>query len=263
MAGISLLLALCAWVGRSAEEGTAPAEPPPAAPYETFEEHFVLLDPADPQAEPLGVSRLVRHQRSETQWQLEQDQHWFPLGLRLHLVERYDLGECQLIYRELGPGRGRTLRVHWPQDRADPPLSRVERLREWEPEVIEWCGTERRSRRFEGARGWRGPLALAEQLRYGLVTSGSVARFEPLAALPEPVVVTLRLGPPSPAPLRCFHLAGEDGATRGLYVFAGCELLASAAAGGGPLALRISAARHDELLAGAGVRPPDLPAGRQ
>ena len=149
---------------------------------------------------------------------------------------------------------GRTLRATWPLPGAVGPLGRAERLREWEPRVVQWVGTDRLDRRFEAARGWQGPLGLVERLRWGLESEGPVARFEVLSGLPELLRVErteLRF-PLGGLPLRSFRLLDGGGATRGSALFVGHELAALSWQGGGPLAVRTSRERYDAL---AGSHP--------
>jgi len=223
----------------------APAEDLPPAEVETFGLWATGAGPGDA---PLGVMRHVRLQRPSGAWQAEQDLVLFEPALRVHQVERHGANLCQLIYRELAPGSGRTVRARWPQPQARPPLGRAERLREWEPQVIQWTGDDRRVDEFPAARGWWGSLSLIERQRWGLLVPGEVVRFEPLAGRPEPLRVTVS-SPQGPlAGWRWYAWEGPEGEARGWMLYWKQELVALAWQGGGLVARRIQPQVHDELL---------------
>lgn len=215
----------------------------PPADVETFALWPSGAGPADP---PIGALRHVRVQRPGGAWQVEQDLVLFEPGLRVHLVERHGAATCQLTHRELAPGAGRTLRAHWPQRGARPPLGAAERLRDWEPAVVQWSGTERRVARYPGARGWSGPLGLIEQQRWGLLGDGEAVRFEPLAGRPE----RLSVSHAGFGFWRWYRWTGTSGEPRGWMVYWKQELVALAWQDGGPRARRIRPDLHGELVSG-------------
>ncbi|MEO0650526.1 MAG: hypothetical protein AAFZ65_07610 [Planctomycetota bacterium] len=217
---------------------------------EAVTEFFALLDPAAPDTAPLGVLRHVRLQIEGLEWQVERDLLLFEAEARLHTLERYFDDHCRLVHREQRRGRGgRTLRATWPLPGALPPSGRAERLREWEPRVTQWVGTHRSERRFEAARGWRGPLGLLERLRWGLETAPRLPRFEVLSGLPELVSLEAREGRWAyfGLPVRWVAFLGDEGEGRGDALFVGNELVSLSWQAGGPRAVRVSRQRYTEL----------------
>lgn len=243
----------------SAEQRDRPQQPVEPAPIPTpaEAEYFVLLRPvggadaeADLEDEPIGVLRHVRLQRQGPDWQVEQEALLFGPEVRLHTLEGYRGDECRLVFREQVRGAGsRTLRAHWPLSRSTPPLGDTERVREWEPAVVQWFGDRRSERIYEGARGWQGPLGLLERLRWGLASEGEVARFEVLSGSPEVVRVRSFHSPtPFPFPPVAVHeFLDHQGAGRGWCVFQGDALVALGWQSGGGWARRTTRERYETL----------------
>ncbi len=222
-------------------------------------EYFLLPDPTDPTGQPLGALRHVRLQREGADWQVEQEILLLGPEARLHTLERFRADRCQLIHREqVRGGGGWTLRASWPERGATPPVSAAERLREWEPRVVIWAGTQRREHSYVGARGWRGPSSLIERLRWGIQPEGQVARLEVLSGRPELVEVRSDRLPGFPG-LRLASLVGPDGAGRGAALFAGTELLALGWQAGGAWAVRTDRDGWDRVAG----RHPLVPEGVQ
>ncbi|QDU68761.1 hypothetical protein [Engelhardtia mirabilis] len=221
-----------------------PGEDLPPAEVETF---GLWATGAGPTDRPLGVMRHVRLQRPSGTWQAEQELILFEPDMRVHQVERHGVSLCQLIYREIAHGAGRTVRARWPQPDARPPLGRAERLREWEPQVVQWAADERRVDDFPGARGWSGALSLIERQRWGLLGTGEVVRFEPLSGRPEPLHVTQVSPGGTLAGWRWYAWTGPEGEARGWMLYWKRELVSLAWQGGGFVARRIRPEVHAEL----------------
>jgi hypothetical protein len=123
---------------------------------------------------------------------------------RLLEVERRDGSGESLVYREMQPRSGRTLRADWLDEGA------TLRLREW-------GGRDGRQARLEGAAGGRFRLGLLEDLRTDAQPASAASVFDPLARRFEHLAVAVEVGASDGpwAGARLVRLTREDGSSAG------------------------------------------------
>jgi hypothetical protein len=81
---------------------------------------------------------------------------------------------CQ--WREVGPGTGRSVQAEWTSDGGA-------------LDIVEWSAAGKQRGTLVASGGASMPLYLAELLREGRITAGSVVEFDPLARTLEPLLV--------------------------------------------------------------------------
>ena len=164
---------------------------------------------------------------------LERDVWFADETLTIRHVERLTDETTRLVWREAGPGFGRSQIVE-PEDEV---LSVVDWLR---------SGVERSA--VEARSDVRFPLALLEQLRHGERLPNSPRRYWPLTRSVEALSLTTRVvgGPPN-APRRLVELVREDGSLAGRFLFDGDALEAFQWQDGGPWARRIQPHQHRRI----------------
>lgn len=128
------------------------------------------------------------------------------------------------VWRELGPGSGRSVQAEWSPDGGA-------------LDITEWSKGGKRRGSLIASGGATMPLYLAELLRHGSLTAGNVVEFDPLAGTLEPLEVRTvwleespRLDAESAAPKaarsrRTVELVRADGSLAGRYRFAGLDLV--------------------------------------
>lgn len=211
---------------------------PPATRTEWFR-----LDLPDT-AEPVGLVRLLFAAESEDVFRLESEVHFFDAGTRVRHVEVLEPEGLRLVWREMGPGRGRTVLVEW---KREEPAVRVTDTN---------AGVVHRSE-IDASAGALMPLYLLEKLRAGDLLEGSFRRYEPtsnsveeLGLAPCPLVPF----PGSPGGLALFADARvlewrrSDGGCAGRYAFDGRRLVAFQWQDGGATARAIEEGAYRKLL---------------
>lgn len=193
------------------------------------------LDAGLPGETPLGLVRLARASCANGDLRLESETLFFDVGARVLHVERLEDETMAVVWREIGPEHGRTVRVEW--DRRT--------------ESLDFSDTSRgqlHRRRIDAGGGVLTPLYLLEHLRAGRLSEGSFPRL----AVDTGAVETLRheLGP-APAPLlqhgRLSTWRRSDGCLAGRYAVVGERLVAFQVQEGGPIARVITEAEYRRL----------------
>jgi hypothetical protein len=184
-------------------------------------------------------------------------------------VERLTENGPRLVWRELGPGTGRSLLAEWTPEQAG--------LR-----VTEWSRPETKRETLFVQAGAVLPLYLAELLRHGRLAAGELHVLDPLQRKLETVTVTTIYpieppsGPPSdptgepsrgpnsdlgggpnhgrndaPRGRRTVELRRADGTLAARYGFVGAELLSFQWQDGGLAARRVEADEFERLRTAA------------
>jgi hypothetical protein len=176
---------------------------------------------------------------------------------------------ARCVWRELGPGSGRSIQGEWSRDGGSLDIA------EWSP-----SGTKKGT--LVAAKGVVMPLYLTELVRHGRVTAGTITEFDPLARTLEPLTVrTLYLegsalaGPDHEGlehtgtgredagredaaqraeaarsrSLRTVEFVRADGTLAGRYRFAGVDLVAFQWQEGGLFGQRVDAEEYARLFA--------------
>lgn len=161
----------------------------------------------------LGLARLrQRFEGGELQLEIELD--YMLENLRLYSVEKLGERASRLIYREMGSGRGRTLRAEWSRDGAS-------------LETAEWDRSGRRARSASLDAGGVLPQYLLELARTGSVLSGHFQVFDPLTGALERQELTTTYETGAEERLqRVVRLRRADGTLAGEYRFTGDALTA-------------------------------------
>ena len=209
----------------------------------------------------LDVSGFVELRRRETPSgpQLECDTR-FLVGApgidSLRTVQRVVQVECpsgrgpRCVWRELGPGTGRTVQAEWSEDGGA-------------LEITEWSSAAKRKGTLVASAGASMPLYLQELLRQGQLAAGHIVVFDPLALTLEPLEVrtswldgTHGMGAnneePSPEAqpreARTVELRRGDGTLAARYRFVGLDLVAFQWQEGSMYARRMDEAEFESLL---------------
>jgi len=201
----------------------------------------------DPLAGPLAVAAWRRRdKRGETV--LERD-FVFPGGVRAWHVERHGPARSRLIWRELGPDGGRSWFCEWdPEDRS------------WE--TTSWGLGDPIHGLAAGGREVRMPLQLAERVREGRTSAGTLPCFDPLrgcveachlerggtAALAPEVVARLVEPGESPRVLDVVDVRRADQSLVVRLIYRADELAGFQLHDGELLARRIDAETYEELF---------------
>ncbi|MCK6448995.1 MAG: hypothetical protein L6Q99_21575 [Planctomycetes bacterium] len=207
-------------------------------------ECFVLeLDtPVAGTSQHVGVAKLTRTELGADTL-FEWDLHFALDDLRVLHVERYTEDGAKLVWREVGPGRGRTLLAELAHD--------ADTLR-----VVDWS-TEREREDVHVGASLLLPLGELELARRNELCDGVQTVFDPLSREPEPRESSTRFaGVPvedaSAEPVsEAWRLEREVSARRrdGTHAwsarFVGDELVAYAWQPGGLVARRIEAAEYE------------------
>jgi hypothetical protein len=205
-------------------------------------EHFQLSLPGAP-GEPVGAARLLRVEDQEER-RLEWETRFFDAPVRVLHSERLEPDSLDLVWRELGEGGGRTVRVAF--DQSSNALA-----------VNDVGGPAARHRELELGEGAFAPLFLLEQDRAGRLSPGDFRRVDANAGALESVHLA---SGPAPAPwlagCRISTWTRPDGTLAGRYLFHGDRLLAFQLQEGGPVATAVGPAEYEALLARAGARLP-------
>ena len=174
-----LLAAVPMWGTQAPETGTLAPEPSSALVGSRVERFVLEWRGEDPiplgpgarvrDAGRAGVIGLASMRRSSdgSDLQLELELEYLAERLRLLSVESLDEGGSRLIWREMAPGRGRTVRAEWSIDGVN-------------LDTAEWDGGARRSRTASLEEGGVLPQYLLELARTGSVLSGTFRVFDPL-----------------------------------------------------------------------------------
>lgn len=215
-----------------------------------------------------------RRRQGESGPQLECDTRFFVGPLQAdgkRAVQRVVHIECltehgpKVVWREIGPGSGRSIQAEWSSDGGA-------------LDITEWSPAGKRRGTLIASGGASMPLYLAELLRHGRLTAGNVVAFDPLARTLEPLEVrTVWLDGSSaldevPAPagpdvegavshsLRTVELLRADGTVNARYRFSGLALLGFQWQDG-PLCARAVSEDEFERLVARYVEPVDDAAG--
>jgi hypothetical protein len=156
-------------------------------------------------------------------------------------VESLDADAPLLVWRELGPGSGRSVMAEW--NREGTGLC-----------TREWGHNETKSGTFIACRGVTMPLYLVELVRAGDLAAGKVTAFDPLArALVELELRTIwKAGSErgdAPA-ARSVELTRADGTLYARYEFEGLELCSFAWHAGGLVARRATLEEYERYASG-------------
>ena len=157
---------------------------------------------------------------------------------------------ARCVWRELGPGSGRSIQGEWSRDGGALDIA------EWSP-----SGTKKGT--LVASKGVVMPLYLTELVRHGRVTAGTITAFDPVARTLEALTVrTLYLGgpehsgseqlddsAPSSRGLRTVEFVRADGTLAGRYRFAGVDLVAFQWQEGGLFGRRVDAEEYARLFA--------------
>lgn len=193
-------------------------------------EHYAQFDAS---GGLIALERRVWRELAEGE-QLELELRFADQDVLYQHVERLRADASELIWRESGRGVGRCVIAKWQAHASS-------------IELVDWCGQEAARREIDARSGALLPLYALQLARSGLAPSGSWPILDPSSAVIE-FWTAREWRLPWPWPLRCFAWERADGSLAGWYAFAGDALLASARQRGEPYALRIPAARYDELL---------------
>ena len=207
------------------------------------------------------VSGFVEMRRRETSNgpQLECDTRFLvgAPGLdMLRTVQRVVHVECpsgrgpRCVWRELGPGTGRSVQAEWSEDGGS-------------LEITEWSTAAKRKGTLVAAAGASMPLYLIELLRQGQLAAGHIVVFDPLALTLEPLEVRTfwldgshRMGAKDeehalqaePREARTVELRRGDGTLAARYRFVGLDLVAFQWQEGSMYARRTDEAEFESLL---------------
>jgi hypothetical protein len=199
-------------------------------------EHFALTDSID------GVRVRDEHVLGLVEWRerevdggqvLERDVMFAGASLLIRHVERLTEETTRLVWREAGPGVGRSQIV-------EPEGGRLR--------IVDWLrsGVERSSLEIEHPA--RFPLALLESFREGERMPTVAERYWPLTRSVERLSIATRYLAGAMAPgRRLIELTREDGSLAGRFLFDGDALEAFQWQEGGPWARRVSEARHARI----------------
>jgi hypothetical protein len=80
------------------------------------------------------------------------------------------------VWREVGPGSGRSVQAEWSEDGGA-------------LDIVEWSAAGKKRGTLVASGGVSMPLYLAELVRAGRITAGPVTQFDPLARTLEPLMV--------------------------------------------------------------------------
>ncbi|MDZ4773255.1 MAG: hypothetical protein SGI72_08995 [Planctomycetota bacterium] len=165
----------------------------------------------------------------------------------LHVESPTDRGP-RCMWREIGPGTGRSVEAEWSRDGNS-------------LEISEWSAGPKRTGTLIVSSGASMPLSLVELLRAGQLTSGSIVVFDPLALTLEPLFVKTvwlddseaigedpDVDTASLAALRTVELVRQDGSLAGRYRFRGRSLVAFQWQEGATFARIVDAAQFESLL---------------
>jgi len=246
-------------------------------------EHFVLTNRVDGRVEIAGFVEWRKRDTPHGQ-QMECDARFLrePLvagGPRdvervLHVECLTDKGP-RCLWREIGPGTGRSVQAEWSEDgRA--------------LELNEWSDAGRKRGTLVASGGASMPLYLVELLRQGGLAAGSIQRFDPLARTLEPLEVrTVWLdasGPLASAEdvgesastdpasneldpnaasrraraVRTVELVRNDGTLAGRYRFAGRDLVAFQWQEGSLFARAVGPEEYERLMSKHVPPPPSV-----
>lgn len=203
-------------------------------------EHFVIYTRrVDSGSTPtVDVAGFVEMRRRETPTgpQLESDTRFLVGAIgadgrrtvqRVLHVECPDGGGPRCVWREVGPGTGRSVEAEWSKDGGA-------------LEICEWSSGPKRKGTLIVSGGALMPLALLELLRAGRLTAGGVVAFDPLALTLEPLEVKTvwldearQIGDgdssadtATRASVRTIELVRGDGSLAARYRFRGLSLVA-------------------------------------
>lgn len=214
-------------------------------------EHFALTDSID------GVRVLDENVLGLVEWRerevdggqvLERDVLFAGASLLIRHVERLTQDTTRLVWREAGPGVGRSQIVEPEGDQL---------------RIVDWLrsGVERSSLEVEHPASF--PLALLESLRQGERVPASAERYWPLTRSVERLGIETQYLAGAMAPeRRLIELSREDGSLAGRFLFDGDALEAFQWQEGGPWARRVSSARHARIKTRISGRRPVEAASR-
>lgn len=209
----------------------------------------------------IDVSGFVELRRRETAngSQLECDTRFLVGAPKLDQkrnVQRVVQVECpsgrgpRCVWRELGPGTGRSVQAEWSTDGGA-------------LEITEWSPSAKRKGTLVAAAGASMPLYLLELLRKGQFAAGRVVVFDPLALTLEPLEVRTAwldssggMGARSaefdadaePREARTVELRRADGTLAARYRFVGLDLVAFQWQEGSMYARRTGEAEFESML---------------
>ncbi len=254
---LALLLPLCVTV--PPEPRRCAAEPAALPVAEAVEEWFVLelptaeLGQRRPSVEEVGLATL-RRRSIEGVEQAEWDLRFFGDDTRVSHVERWVEGAPRLSWREWRPRSGRTLSA----ELGPAGLALVESGQRTALRTI-----------LSIPEGMLFPIALLERARAGVLASGRMRWFDPLARGIETVSVSIAFARETRPDSTGEHvlerrvgLQRDDGTLAAEWTFRGRELWCVHWQSGGLNARRVHAADWEARLARCGPQAKLAPSGR-
>lgn len=182
------LLLFAFWFTLPLAGGGDGALPPPPGPELRIERFVIYTRRTETGRAPtLDVAGFVEWRRRDTAEgpMLESDVRFLvgaPGPDHTRAVQRVLHVECagergpRCLWREIGPGAGRSVQAEWSGDGSA-------------LDVVEWSTSAKRRGTLVVSGGATMPLYLAELLRQGRLTAGHVVVFDPLALTLEPLEI--------------------------------------------------------------------------
>lgn len=168
---------------------------------------------------------------------LEWDLCFHESETRVLEIERREAQATHLVYREMQPRSGRTLRADWIDEGS------TLRLREW-------GGRNGQQLRLEDCAGGRFRLGLLEELREASELPSSMRVFDPLSRRFEHLTVSVEAGAPDGpwAAGRLLRLTRDNGSSAGAWLVRDGVPVAFQWQSGGLRARRIDLAEYERRL---------------
>ena len=231
---LALLLAGVSAAAAQRSETSAVREVVLERPLGTRESWFRLDRPGEERGEPVGLVRwrVAPGREDDEGWTVESETLFVAEKTRLLHTEELSPTARRLVWREIRPPSGRTVRLEWP---GEGPLSSYD----------QGGGAVLRRELEPGARASL-PLALIELLRSG-GEGGSYSVYQPLSNAFEELVASVS----DRGSERAIVLRRADGDLAGRFLFRGEECAEFQWQEGGAIGTPIERAEYDRLRAGA------------